>query len=903
MKKPAARFLIVTVFTLGLMASLIYSLGTLTIAQGSAWAERAEQRSLQTIAVKGERGRILDRNGVVLAYDETCYNVQFLRDADNRTNYDSAVYTESLIKVIDIIEAKGGATIDTSYIVQDEQGNITFDWRVTTSAAIRARYRNFCEAMGLTIRDENYIADTKHENPESWDLSKWPTAQYAYNYLRRSWYIPEEYTFEQAKKILSIRQEVNLNNYRAYEPITIAYDVKEEVVSEIMERSAELVGVQVAQSTTRIYPRGTLAAHILGYLQRTAGIVNVSSLIAMGYTQEQLEPFYQKNSDGTYVFSENGEHLVDMRALGYSYDDYVGVSGVESTMEAYLTGATSAHQGEREVEINKNGSIIREISSSPASDGNDVMITMDAEFQAVAEKALETLILHAAAEEQALIEQDQEKPEGERKYEGKQIETASTGAIIVMDPQTGEIYAMASYPTFDPNWFITGLSTEQVEYLGLNEGSTITTAPLRNKAISARYAPGSIFKMVTGIAGVSEGVIGIEETVNDRGDDGFYYIVNDDGTVTTTNAPRCWKHSNHSEHSNISVSEALAVSCNFYFCEVANRLGIDRLNEWAGKFGLTASTNVELTGEAAGICGGQDVLFDNELLDSAGELSISGQKTSLPVLIYRRLCERLSEYVNLRGMEIDDDAVSRCALRLMKLQDGLGLDGKGPDIRRIISEELGIPEGYTSAQPWTSEIVTLLNEIQWKPTQTIRTGYGQGTTLVTPAAVARYASAIANEGYVYDANIVDRIIGADGSLVKDINAALAYRIGDDSAQWQALWAAVKQGMQGVVSLEDHGTAAKSFSESFISAGYLDRIAGKTGSAQIGLASIDIENTSWFISYTPREGEAELAVVICMPNGYAGAWSVSAAEEIYTYYFNKIDSAATETLVDIDGNVP
>ncbi len=897
MKKPIIRFIMLTVLALGLMGALMYRLGVLTIAQGGAWADSAEQRSMETIAVKGERGRILDRNGVVLAYDETCYNVQFLRDADNRTSYDSSVYTQSLIKVINIIEENGGSTIDTSYIVMGEDGKPAYNWRVTSDSAIKARYKNFCEAMSLTIYDENYQNNPK--DPAAWDLSKWPTAEYAYNYLRRSWYIPEEYTFEQARKIISIRQEVNLNNYRAFEPITIAYDVGEEVVSEIMEHSSELVGVQIAQSTTRVYPRGTLAAHVLGYLQQTAGTVEASSLLARGYTEEELAPYYLKDDSGAYVYSDSGKNMIDMAALGYSYDDYIGVSGVEATMEAYLTGATTAHQGEREVEINKNGSIIREISSTGATDGSDIMLTIDADFQAVVQKELEDLVLKIAADEQALIDAD-----AGGDYAGKEIDTAQTGAIIVMDPQTGEVYAIASYPTFDPNWFIQGLTTEQEEYLGLGafSQSAEDTTPLRNKAISARYTPGSIFKMVTGVAGVAENVIDIDEPVNDRGDGGYYYIYNDDGTVTRTSAPRCWKTS-HESHNNITLTGAVTVSCNFYFCEVAHRLGIDLLNDWAGKFGLTQATNIELTGEAAGICGGQDVLFDNELADLSGELSVSGQKTSLPLLIYKRLCERLSEYVSLRGMEIDDEAVSDCALRLMKLQDGNGLDGKGPDIRRIISDELGIPEGYTAAQPWTAEIVTLLNEIQWKPTLTIRTGYGQGTTLVTPIAVARYAAAIANEGYVYDANIVDKIIGSDGNLIKDINAALAYRIGDDSDEWQSLWQAIKAGMKGVVSEEDHGTAAGRFSEAFKDAGYLERIAGKTGTAQIGLSSIDIEDTSWFISYTPREGEADLAVIICVPNGYSGSWCVPAAEEIYTYYFNKMDSAAAENLVGIDGNVP
>ena len=728
-------------------------------------------------------------------------------------------------------------------------------------------------------------------------MTKWASADYAYTYLRRIWYIPEEYTFEQAKKIMSIRQEVNLNNYRAYEPITIAYDVSQKVVSEILEHGDELAGVQVSQSTTRVYPRGTSAAHVLGYLTKSADTVTENRLISMGYTEEQLLPYRDQDNEGAYKYDENGNILIDMIDMGYSYSDYVGVSGIEYTMEAYLTGATEEHQGVREIEINKNGSIIRELSESAATDGNDVMLTIDIEMQAVCERALENLINQTAEKEKALIAED---VDGE--YTDKEIDTAATGAMIVMDPRNSEVLAMASYPSYDPNWFIEGIAkgSEVDEYL-FGEGAEKTT-PMRNKAISARYTPGSIFKMITGIAGVAEGVIGINEQVSDHGDSGFYYFYNEDGTVSKSGAPRCWKTSRHYEHSDITLSQALTFSCNYYFCEVANRLGIDTLDKWAGRFGLTKSTGIELTGESVGICGGQDVLFDNEL-KTDGELSISSQKTSLPTLIYRRLCERLSEYMSMRGMEVDDVAVRKCALRLMELQDGSGLDGKGPEIRRILSDEIGIPEGYSAAQPWTSQIVTLLNEIQWKPTQTIRAGFGQGVTLVTPIAVARYVCAIANEGSVYNANIVDRITDDKGELLEDRSAELIDTIGTDSAEWQALWDAVKQGMTGVVSPEDQGTAADKFSPEFVEAGYQDRIAGKTGTAQIGLVSIDIEDTSWFISYTPREGEAELVVVICIPNGFSGSWSVSAAEEIYSYYFNKQDSAAPETLADIDGAVP
>ncbi len=925
MKRPVGRFLIVAALMICMMVALVYRLGTLTIAEGQTWSEEAAGRKVRSIAVKGERGRILDRNGVVLAYSETCYNVEFLRDADNRTDYDSAVYTESLIKAIDIIERSGGTTIDTSYLAMDENGEIVYDWGVTSEFAIRARFKNFCEAVGLNIqrRDANYKAYPNDST--KWDLSKWPTAEYAYNYLRRSWFIPEDYTFEQANKIIAIRQEVSLNNYRAYAPITIAYDVDFEVVAEIKQHSDELVGVQVSQSTTRIYPRGETAAHIVGYLSRTADTVSVNTLLAKGYTLEQLEPLYKyetttdedgntvplRDEDGNivYVYDESGNHVIDMTAssgLAYSYSDYIGVSGVESTMEAYLTGATKEHQGMREVEINKNGSVIRELSQTSATNGSDVMLTIDVELEIVCDTALKNLIEKIAADERAHMLNDiaENEEKGKvSKYADRldEIETAKTGAIVAMDPRTGDVLALASYPGFDPNWFIQGLSEEQAKYI--NDGET---TPLRNKAISARYTPGSIFKMATGVAGVAEGAVKIDEPVSDRGDGGYYYIYTTDEegkeSVIKTNAPRCWDYqSGHGDHANLTLTQALAQSCNYYFCELAYRMGIDSLDKWAENFGLTKSTGIELPGEAVGIGGGQQVLFDNTLTNSEGMLSISGQKTSLPSLVYRHLCTLLRECMDTRMMEIDEDAVSACALRLMQIQDGTGLDGKGPEIRRIISEEIGIPEGYTQTQTWTSEIVSLLNEIQWKPTQTIRAGFGQGTTLVTPVAVARYISAIANEGTVYEAHIVDKVVDTSGNVVKDVQPTVVNEIGDDSAEWDAIWDAIKAGMQGVVSLEDRGTAAKKFTDEFTKQ-YLDRLTGKTGTAQIGIATIDIENTAWFVTYTPRE-DPELVLVICIPNGYSGAWTISAAEEIYTWYFNKQDSAAPETLAAVNGIVP
>ncbi|MDR0839901.1 MAG: hypothetical protein LBN26_00720 [Christensenellaceae bacterium] len=867
MKRPFSRYVIMTVVLLAMMVALLYQLSAITLAEGAENAEKAEQRSTAQISIAGTRGRILDRNGVVLAYSKNSYNVEFLRDANNRTNYDSAVYTEALMKAIRIIEESGGKTIDTSYIRMQEDGSLVYDWRVETKANRVARYKNFCEAMGFPIDFDKTV-----EDKSLWDTSSWPTAEKSYKDLRALWFIPEELSFEEANKIISIRQEVNLKNYRAFEPVTIAYDVDMEVVAQIKLHAGELPGLQTAQSTTRVYPRGTTAAHIIGYLGRNV-------------TQQMVEE------------------------QGYSANDYTGVSGVEARMEQYLTGATNAHKGSRVVEVNKNGSTIRELSYTPASNGSDVMLTIDLNLQMATEKALADLIEKIDQTETEQITAEAEKyeklaPEGDL----SQIHTAKTGAAVVMDVRTGQVLAMASYPTFDPNWFIAGLSTEQFAQLfgdpeDPNDPVRLTT-PTLNKAISSRMTPGSIFKMVTGIAGVAEGELLLDEEIDCEYE---YYLVDENGNINTRDPATCHIGSlsaAHRSHADQDLSTAIKNSCNYYFCEVAYRLGIERLYNWAEKFGLTVPSNIELTGEATGIVGKQEVLFDNTLLNGEGVLSISEQKTSLPALIYKNLKARLRLILESTLREVDDAAVDRCTRKLMQLQDG-SVNNKGPEIRQIMSEELGIPVGITQEHgDWMQSISSLLNEIQWKPTQTIRSGYGQGVSLVTPIAVARYVSAVANEGTVYDAHIVDRVIDSDGALIKQYEPTVYNQI----ELPKAVWTEVKEGMKGVVSPEDRGAAAKKFSTAF-QAKYLSdtsvkRLAGKTGTAQIGVRSklIDIENTSWFVSFAPLN-DPEIAVVVCVPYGFSGASSAPAVEDIFTYYFNKQESAAPETLVSINAIAP
>ena len=139
-------------------------------------------------------------------------------------------------------------------------------------------------------------------------------------------------------------------------------------------------------------------------------------------------------------------------------------------------------------------------------------------MQKKVDEALEELIWKINEKERKIIEENEDGKythivDGEEVY--KDIQLAETGAIGSLCLNTGNVLAMSSYPSFDPNWFIKGLTKEQAELFDDKRIRTKTT-PMRNKAVSARLAPGSIFKIVTGLAGLMEGKITLDETIDDK---------------------------------------------------------------------------------------------------------------------------------------------------------------------------------------------------------------------------------------------------------------------------------------------------------------------------------------------------------------------------------------------------
>ena len=831
--KLNTRIWMLIVIFVAMLGVLLLFLDKLTIRETEAYTAAVQQTTEVTTYQSGSRGTITDRNGVVLAYDETTYNVLFYRDPSNRTPIDSARYTHSLMEAIRIIEEGGGTTIDTFYIDMQTDGTFVYDFRTSSESVAAARKRNFVEACNF-------------DNP---DLS----AEEAYRILRNSWCIPDNMPFDEAKKIMSIRQEAVMNSYRAFEGVRIAYDVSLAVVTELDMASDRLVGIMSEKSSYRVYPYGHTASHIVGYLSKQV----TKDMTGIGYDYSSYAPL-----------DETGTVTNNMLELGYSYNDLIGVAGVEKTMEAYLTPHLYWRLGSTRILKNRRGAIVEVLDSTQPTDGMNVQLTIDIELQQVVEQALRDNIEETRKKQLLRIESDPQKYEKLTNGDIDRIKLAETGAIIVMDVKSGEILAMASCPDYDPNVFTDGLDSNEFDDL-FGEG---TNQPTLNRAIGIRTASGSVFKMATGLAGLMEGKLTTTETISDESP--YYYFVDDPTTEVEQNAPSCWT-SNPKNHANLTLSRALTVSCNYFFYTVADRVGIERLNYWAGRLGMQGTTGVELPGELSVQIGGQKARYDCEK-------PLSEQTSSLPRLIYNRIYALLRSIDEQRELGLSDRQLARCADRLLRLMDGKQRE-RGAEIRQILKEEMNIPVGVSYAHTnWIVSISTWLEELRWKPTYTIQTGIGQGVMLVTPISIARYVAAIANRGTVYQATILREIDNSDGSVYYRNEPNAVDRIEAPDEYWDA----ILEGMKGVVSPEDGGTASSVFTMAFGAEGYLERISGKTGTAQTAATNnIDIENTCWFAAITPRE-DPEIAIVVFIPNGLSGSSGAVAIEEIVRYWYGR-----------------
>ncbi len=920
------RFLIFGVVFALLIVVIFIQLIKLTLVQGATFAKELGKLSTRTVTETGARGSILDRNGLPLAYDVKSYNVRFYKDPLKSTSTDRAYYTGIIMNAIKIIEQNNGKVIDTFAIkYSEETGGYYFDFGITNEKAIAKRKTAWLSNM--------YIKNM--EDPEK-----------IYIYLRDKYQIPSEMGYEEARKILSIWQEVQLGTWVAYEPVTIAYNVNIQTVAQIETHAAELSGMSISEGTTRIYPKGSLAAHIIGYISPITadtldfyGVPDITADDIAALRKLQANPMFGsiiKQEYGNITIPDNAEELIKcqksladfgftdyklagftndklksirgLQDLGYSVEGYIGADGIEKSMESYLTGNTSDRQGIEKVEVDNMAVVKNVLSSTQPKQGYNVMLNIDTPLQQAVEESLAKNIPGRIRQRQLQVyEEGKDKDTKKEGYKGLSIDDiklADSGAAVVMDVNTGDILAMASYPTYDPNLFIQGMTDEEFKALGYNDKEL---APLLNRAVTSRGTPGSIFKMVTGLAALMEGEKDPNKgtTLTEEIDCDYEYTA-----ILAPNSnrgPRCWtKYSDR--HQDQTIVKGLMNSCDYYFYTLADRLGIDLLGKWGEKYGLTEKTGIELPNEAAGQIGNQQVLYDPSK-------SIYNQATSLPLLVKRGQKYGLLTYLNdvaeQRGMQysqqtISDTADALIALAGIEWDDSSALTDEngltiGDHVRSILKDKMDIPTRSSHANRWDSEISAIIkSQLIWSKYMTVTSGIGQGVVLVTPVAVARYVAAIVNGGTVYQAHVVDKITDQNGQVVFDQQPEVYGTLGAPPEYLEKLM----EGMGSVVN-DANGTAKKYF-ENFK---YKYYIGGKTGTAEV--TTIDLENNSWFVCFAPYKSpgaednrdfkeydlpeKPEIAIVVYVPHGYSGGLSSYIAQDIVQFYLDRMQHSPQQTI--------
>lgn len=243
-----------------------------------------------------------------------------------------------------------------------------------------------------------------------------------------------------------------------------------------------------------------------------------------------------------YIREITQKQLEQPKYAAYMLGDLIGQYGLESQWEQYLQG----QRGRQRVVVNATGTRVGELSSESEISGNTLVLTVDKKVQETADDAMKD----------------------------------KKGAVIALDPNTGEIIAMSSSPRFNPNMFVGEMTSAAWNELSIDK-------KLNNRALQGTYPPGSVFKIFTGIAGLSEGVIGLNNRVFCGGALHF--------------AGRDYKCHKKGGHGSVDFYEALVQSCDVYFYTVGQRLGVDRINEYSRRYGLGEKTGIELNDESQGL--------------------------------------------------------------------------------------------------------------------------------------------------------------------------------------------------------------------------------------------------------------------------------------------------------------
>ena len=476
----------------------------------------------RTEPIQAFRGEIYDRNGTPLVTNQYTYNLQLDYGSFPKKEADKNALLCRVMAILSDHEITPNAPGTTPFVISTGENSVSFRYDEAFFDTVKGRrYEKLIDGMNLD--DVQDVDACVHGLMERYAL------------------IDEDgellYTPEETAMLVTYRLDMELSNFSAVEPYTIAEDISLAAVSQAEEDLTR--GILVTTVQTRHYEYPGYASHILGRIGK--------------------------------VPSGSEDYYLDR---GYTLADVVGLDGVEKAFEESLRGV----DGERTITEDSYGNIIKtEVTREPLA-GADVYLTIDIGMQIEAENALATT-----------VQRIRDEADPSRPLTG---EDASAGAIVATDVSSGDILAIASYPTYS-------LATFSQDFATLNSDER---QPMYNRALFGTYAPGSTFKVGVAIAALEEEIIEKDTIINAQGKYTYY----------SDYQPECWIYAYGGVHGYINVTEAIQESCNYFFYEVGRLLTIEKMNAHMKNFGFGEATGIELP-EKTGILAGPDYRNDNGL--------------------------------------------------------------------------------------------------------------------------------------------------------------------------------------------------------------------------------------------------------------------------------------------------
>lgn len=912
------RFQLMYLFICVIFIGLFFRMGYMTIIQGDDYYSVAENKVYKKIESQAPRGEIRDRNGLLLAGNRPSFAVLISQNELVKDNIN-----DTAVRLMKIFRENNEVVNDEFPIKIDSSGNYYFifeekikQWKYQNNiessndakesfytvvqnlkdlGAIETLEEDTVLDLQKKINDAGYyppISVTKWEFSEDIKKQEWLVkykikekdidAKSAYALIKNYYSISQDIDQAKVRDIMLIRDLLKSKGYYQYEPVKIAADVSQKTVSTIEELSIEIPGVTVEINPKRYYPNGSLSSHILGQIGRIS-------------TQEEIDKFVNEKK--------------------YSSSDIIGKTGIEKEYEDILKG----ENGYRRVQVDAFGRLINSIDSKSPISGDSVYLTIDSKLQKVAEESLKKTL------ELIQVGGTYESEWGNVRLRKNNTvyDKAKSGAVVALDVNTGEVLAMASYPDYDPNLFTTGVSISDMENLmPENINDSLSPKPLYNIASMTSVQPGSIFKMITGLAALESGL-------------DPNYKIKDEGFIEMGGRNfGCWYWNDfRGKHGEEDLVAALRDSCNYYFYCIS--VGYDYAKEKPIPVQMNASKILDMAKMF-----GLDELTGIQIEEVSGKVPDPNQKLE-------ETKKALYNSINVKMRNYFDDIVSSSPLYDERINKIVSWMDENPSRNEMIKrmKELKVKEEFAVEM---AEYVkySYFNQGTWKTGDTFNLSIGQGAHSYTPLQIANYISAIANNGFLNKVTVVDRI--------ESYNKKTVTNIVRESKELPLKKENLEYVRRGMIDVTDEGTAKEIFQNFPI------KVAAKTGTAQKSgkipaineeeyllshlsdfrvnrLKTIDLakklesessenlashrylrrailelnpslsddevnkfkdnyDNFAWFVSYAPHDNP-EIAVVALIFQGGSGGYAGPIAREIIAEYYNLRTETTNELVID------